>query len=145
MFFFCHQLAASHVAIGIIHRLEQVSSNEHVGSLAENLLEALCTNKTVAKLIEEARQQTRSEKKRLAMAMRERQLGALGMRTNDKGQVTASTTILQQMEDLGDESGLVCVICREGYKFKSNLVRGHFFKFLPIFHILDSFSFRRII
>ncbi|XP_043276539.1 protein purity of essence isoform X5 [Venturia canescens] len=118
------QLAVSQVTISIIHRLEQVSSDEHVGSLAENLLEALCTNKQVAELIEEARQHTRSEKKRLAMAMRERQLGALGMRTNDKGQVTASGTILQQMEDLGDESGLVCVICREGYKFKPSMVLG---------------------
>lgn len=118
------QLAVSQVTISIIHRLEQVSSNEHVGSLAENLLEALCTNKRVAELIEEARQHTRSEKKRLAMAMRERQLGALGMQTNDKGQVTASGTILQQMEDLGDETGLICVICREGYKFKPNMVLG---------------------
>ncbi|XP_034944940.1 E3 ubiquitin-protein ligase UBR4 isoform X2 [Chelonus insularis] len=118
------QLAVSQVTISIIHRLEQVSSDEHVGSLAENLLEALCTNKKVAELIEDARQHTRSEKKRLAMAMRERQLGALGMRTNDKGQVTASGTILQQMEDLGDETGLICVICREGYKFKPNMVLG---------------------
>ena len=116
------QVAVSPVIISIIHRLEQVSSDEHVGSLAENLLEALCTNKKVSELIEEARQNTRSEKKRMAMAMRERQLGALGMRTNDKGQVTASGTILQQMEDLGDETGLVCVICREGYKFKPNMV-----------------------
>ncbi|CAD6222096.1 GSCOCG00011717001-RA-CDS, partial [Cotesia congregata] len=118
------QLTASQITINIIHRLEQVSSDEHVGSLAENLLEALCTNKKVAKLIEEARQNTRSEKKRLAMAMRERQLGALGMRTNDKGQVTASGTLLQQIEDLGDETGLVCVICREGYKFKPSMVLG---------------------
>ncbi|KYM95161.1 E3 ubiquitin-protein ligase UBR4 [Cyphomyrmex costatus] len=118
------QLTVSQITISIIHRLEQVSSNEHVGSLAENLLEALCTNKRVAELIEEARQHTRSEKKRLAMAMRERQLGALGMQTNDKGQVTASGTILQQMEDLGDETGLICVICREGYKFKPTMVLG---------------------
>lgn len=73
--------------IPIIHRLEQVSSDEHVGSLAENLLEALRTNPAVAKRIEDAREFTRSEKKRLAMAMREKQLGQLGMRTNDKGQV----------------------------------------------------------
>lgn len=120
------QLAVSQFTISIIHRLEQVSSDEHVGSLAENLLEALCTNKRVAELIEKARQHTRSEKKRLAMAMRERQLGALGMQTNDKGQVVASGAILQQMEDLGDETGLVCVICREGYKFKPNMVRIFF-------------------
>lgn len=80
------QLAiAAAETIPIIHRLEQVSSDEHVGSLAENLLEALCTNPEVAKQIDAVRDFTRSEKKRLAMAMREKQLGQLGMRTNDKG------------------------------------------------------------
>lgn len=124
----------------------QVSSNEHVGSLAENLLEALCTNPRVAELIKEARDSTRAEKKRMAMAMREKQLGALGMRTNDKGQVvvavdassgagagagnapatagSAHLLLLEQMGDLADETGLVCVICREGYKFKPNMVLG---------------------
>jgi E3 ubiquitin-protein ligase UBR4 len=62
------------------------------------------------------RQHTRAEKKRLAMAMREKQLGALGMHTNEKGQVTASSSLLSQMEELGEETGLVCVICREGYR-----------------------------
>ncbi|CAH0559665.1 unnamed protein product [Brassicogethes aeneus] len=119
------QLAISSAnTISIIHRLEQVSSDEHVGSLAENLLEALRTNPKVAEQIEEAREFTRSEKKRLAMAMREKQLGQLGMRTNDKGQVTAKSTILQQIEELGDESGLVCCICREGYKYQATKVLG---------------------
>lgn len=108
--------------IPIIHRLEQVSSDEHVGSLAENLLEALRTNPTVATRIEDAREFTRSEKKRLAMAMREKQLGQLGMRTNDKGQVTAKSSILQQIEELGEETGLVCCICREGYKYQPTKV-----------------------
>lgn len=110
--------------ITIIHRLEQVSSDEHVGSLAENLLEALRTNETAASRIEEVRGQTKAEKKRLAMAMREKQLGALGMRTNDKGQLRVESTMMQQMEELGEESGLVCVICREGYKFQPAKVLG---------------------
>lgn len=87
------QLAVSAECIPIIHRLEQVSSDEHVGSLAENLLEALKSHPKVATRIEEVREQTRTEKKRLAMAMRERQLGALGMRTNEKGQVCALTLV----------------------------------------------------
>lgn len=67
--------------------MEQVSSDEHVGTLAENLLEALRTNSNVANRIQEARDFTRTEKKRLAMLMREKQLGQMGMRTNEKGQV----------------------------------------------------------
>jgi E3 ubiquitin-protein ligase UBR4 len=148
-FLYFIQLAVSTDCILIIHRLEQVSSDEHVGSLAENLLEALRAHTKVASRIEEVREQTRAEKKRLAMAMREKQLGALGMRTNEKGQVltlhmcrellscfffdhstlafvmlqvTAKSTLL--MEDLGEETGLVCVICREGYKFQPTKVLG---------------------
>jgi hypothetical protein len=50
-------------------------------------LEALREHPTVAKAIEEIREQTKSEKKRRAMDMREKQLKLLGMKTNNKGQV----------------------------------------------------------
>uniref|UniRef100_A0A2R5LN58 Putative e3 ubiquitin-protein ligase ubr4 n=1 Tax=Ornithodoros turicata TaxID=34597 RepID=A0A2R5LN58_9ACAR len=118
------QILVSAECIPIIHRLEQVSSDEHVGSLAENLMEALKEHPDVAQKIEEVRKQTRDEKKRLAMAMRQKQLGQLGMRTNEKGQVTAKSSILKQMEDLGEEAGPICIICREGYKFQPNKVLG---------------------
>lgn len=118
------QLAVAKDIIPIIHRLEQVSSDEHVGSLAENLLEALCTDTATAKRVQEVRDFTRSEKKRLAMATREKQLDALGMRTNEKGQVTAKGSILQKIEKLRDETGLTCFICREGYACQPTKVLG---------------------
>ena len=148
----------------------------------------------------EVRRQTRAEKKRLAMAMREKQLGALGMQvgycqsvnwlvhphlrfilhgqqlqfkcglrvrkcnqraklvtkphlqvtvqsmhiwklehwilaisgllqilffvsfsslqTTEGGKIIAkASTVIQEMEQLHEESGLVCCICREGYKY----------------------------
>ncbi|KAG1664196.1 E3 ubiquitin-protein ligase UBR4 [Nymphon striatum] len=111
--------------VPIMHRLEQMSSNEHVGSLAENLMETLKDHQSVAHKIDQARRLTKSEKKKLAMAMREKELGALGMKTNEKGQVSIDeSSILTDMDDLGDESGLVCVICREGYKFQPTKVLG---------------------
>lgn len=118
------QLAIAKDIIPIIHRLEQVSSDEHVGSLAENLLEALCTDPVTSKRVQEVRDFTRAEKKRLAMATREKQLDALGMRTNDKGQVTAKGSILQKIEKLRDETGLTCFICREGYACQPAKVLG---------------------
>lgn len=45
--------------IPIVHRLEQVSSGEHVGSLAENLLEALRSQPQCAAKVQEARDFTR--------------------------------------------------------------------------------------
>ncbi len=117
-------LAVAKDIIPIIHRLEHVSSDDHVGSMAEIFLEALCTEPTTAKRVQEVRDFTRAEKKRLAMATREKHLTAMGMKTNEKGQVTAQGAILQQMEKLREETGLSCFICREGYTNQPNKVIG---------------------
>lgn len=50
--------------IPIVHRLEQVSSGEHVGSLAENLLEALRTQPQCAEKVQQVRDFTRQVHKR---------------------------------------------------------------------------------
>nr|XP_049698341.1 E3 ubiquitin-protein ligase UBR4 isoform X1 [Helicoverpa armigera] len=118
------QMLVCEKVIPIVHRLEQVSSGEHVGSLAENLLEALRSQPQCAAKVQQVRDFTRQEKKRLAMAVRERQLGALGMRSNERGQVTAQCSLTQQVADLAEENGAVCCICREGYKYQPTKVLG---------------------
>ncbi|CAH0722275.1 unnamed protein product, partial [Brenthis ino] len=118
------QMLVCEKVIPIVHRLEQVSSGEHVGSLAENLLEALRSQPQCAAKVQQVREFTRQEKKRLAMAVRERQLGALGMRSNERGQVTAQCSLTQQVADLAEEAGAVCCICREGYKYQPTKVLG---------------------
>nr|XP_033777630.1 E3 ubiquitin-protein ligase UBR4 isoform X4 [Geotrypetes seraphini] len=107
-----------------LHKLEQVSSDEGIGTLAENLLEALREHLEVNRKIDAARRETRAEKKRMAMAMRQKALGTLGMTTNEKGQVVTKTALLKQMEELIEEPGLTCCICREGYKFQPTKVLG---------------------
>lgn len=52
------------------------------GSLAENLMEVLCQNKEVSNRIKQIRRQTKAEKKRLAMAVREKQLLSIGARAS---------------------------------------------------------------
>ncbi|XP_060541262.1 E3 ubiquitin-protein ligase UBR4 [Pantherophis guttatus] len=111
-------------SISNLHKLEQVSSDEGIGTLAENLLEALREHPDVNKKIDAARRETRAEKKRMAMAMRQKALGTLGMTTNEKGQVVTKTALLKQMEELIEEPGLTCCICREGYKFQPTKVLG---------------------
>ena len=68
-----------------LHKLEQVSSDEGIGTLAENLLEALREHPAVNKKIDAARRETRAEKKRMAMAMRQKALGTLGMTVQPPG------------------------------------------------------------
>lgn len=112
-----------------------MSSDEHVGSLAEAVLEAIRSHHEVdlkvnlnIKLgnecpvsshfcsvkVKAVRDHTKAEKKKLAMAMRAKQLKAIGLQANDQGQVKADNTLLQQFEGLAEESGLSCSICREG-------------------------------
>ena len=44
------------------------------------------------------------------------------LKTNEKGQVKAESSVLKQMEDLKEETGLVCCICREGYRYQPTKV-----------------------
>ena len=124
-------LAASHPAtqtalaasiISQLHLMEQMSSEEHLGSLAEAVLEALRSHPEAGARVEEVRTGTREEKKKMAMAMRAKQLKAIGLKTNDKGQVKAESSLLEQFQAIGEESGLACVICREGYRFQPTKV-----------------------
>lgn len=81
--FFHVQVLIGTDSITNLHKLEQVSSDEGIGTLAENLLEALREDRDVNLKIEAARRETRAEKKRMAMAMRQKALGTLGMTVFD--------------------------------------------------------------
>lgn len=87
-------------------------------------METLCANPDILKKVAEVRNLTKAEKKRLAMATREKQLHLLGMKTNEKGQVTVNVNPLEEIEKLKEETGLYCFICREGYTYQPTKVLG---------------------
>jgi len=118
------QQVVGNAAIPDLHRIEQISSEEGVGTYAENVLEALRGNDEVALKVKAVRKATRMEKKKKAMAVRQKQLGSLGMHTNEKGQVLSKSKVLKQISELVEETGLTCIICREGYKFEPKKVLG---------------------
>jgi len=69
------------------------------------------------------------------------------LQTNEKGQVTVKGSVLKQMEDLKEETGLTCCICREGYRNQPTKVftitsvpTTHLF-FFSTFSLLVSFTF----
>ena len=60
------------------------------------------------------------------MAMRQKELGALGMQVNEKGQVIAKSSLVPEMEEqLIEETGLKCCICLEGYKNQPKKVKSN--------------------
>ena len=74
----------------------------------------------VAAAIEKHRNDTKEKKKQLAQLQREKMLKSMGFvvaSPEQGGKIKASST-LTGLEDLEDEGGFVCVVCREGYKFK---------------------------
>ncbi|VDM95152.1 unnamed protein product [Thelazia callipaeda] len=109
------QEAIAQNSLPILHRLEQISSAEHIGTLAENVMEELKKNEEVAVQIEKVRQETKLKKRQMAMAMRQKQLSKLGMEIGKKGQVKVSSRKLMNEPhtvDCAPEIG-VCCICRE--------------------------------
>ena len=80
----------------------QVASDEHIGSLAEAVLESLRGHPDCELKVKQVRKATKDEKKKLAMAMRAKQLKAFGLTANDRGQVKAENTQrFQQFAGLG--------------------------------------------
>jgi E3 ubiquitin-protein ligase UBR4 len=124
----CKQHAETQVAaisaVEKVHLLEQVSTEKHLGTLAENVLETMMENAECQREIKAVRKATREEKKRKAMALRKKELGALGMQLNEKGQVVAISQLLNELGSLEEETGLKCCICLEGYRSHPQKVLG---------------------
>lgn len=116
------QMAVAESVISQLHLMEQMSSDEHLGSLAEAVLEALRGHQEAGDKVDAVRTATKTEKKKMAKAMRDKALEAIGLKTNESGVVTADSKVLKQFEAIGEETGLTCVICREGYRFQPSKV-----------------------
>ena len=87
----------------------------NIGTLAEECLEALRDNTAVFKRVSEARRATTSEKRKAAMAYRQKL----------KNEITKPPK-MAEVPDLEEEKGPVCVICREGQLEKTVVFSKNF-------------------
>ncbi|KAK6022669.1 hypothetical protein OSTOST_11621 [Ostertagia ostertagi] len=71
--------------------LSKVASDNSIGTMAENVVEALKENTEVAAQIENVRQETRQKKRQMAMAMRNKQLREMGMQMGKSGEVKVAS------------------------------------------------------
>uniref|UniRef100_A0A0M3HTT2 UBR-type domain-containing protein n=1 Tax=Ascaris lumbricoides TaxID=6252 RepID=A0A0M3HTT2_ASCLU len=111
------QEAIAEHTLPILHRLEQISSSEHIGTMAENVMEELKQNEKVAAEIEKVRRETKAKKRQLAMMMRQKQLSKMGMQVSQKGQVKVIPRKIANEPGSSSKSIDVlseCCICREG-------------------------------
>lgn len=64
-----------------------------------------------------------------------------GLQTNAKGQVTVKSSVLKQMEDIKEETGLTCCICREGYRCQPQKVSSSFALLCTVLLLLEFLLF----
>ncbi|CAB3410872.1 unnamed protein product [Caenorhabditis bovis] len=108
------QVAIAAKSLPLLHRLEQVASENSIGTLAENVMDALKEDRDVAKKIEAVRLETKQKKRQLAMAMRNKQLSKMGMQVGKGGEVKVASRNITNEPALEDETdGFICCICRE--------------------------------
>ncbi|XP_077214481.1 auxin transport protein (BIG) [Tasmannia lanceolata] len=117
----------------LLHALEGVSGENGIGARAENLLDTLCDKEGkgdgfLGKKVHMLRHATRDEMRRRALRKREELLQGLGMRqevASDGGErIVVSQPIIEGFEDVEEEDGLACMVCREGYSLKPNDMLG---------------------
>nr|ACI48997.1 hypothetical protein Cbre_JD01.004 [Caenorhabditis brenneri] len=97
----------------LLHRLEQVASDNSIGTLAENVIEALNEDEEVRNQIKTVRDETDKKKKQLAMMNREKQLLKMRMKVGTGGQIKVSSRTLHNEPSIDDTDSHACCICRE--------------------------------
>ena len=105
----------------LLHRLETLSTP--LSLPAENLMDVLKEHPDFTRKIEQVKEQTKSDKKKKAMAMRAKQLQQLGMTSGKHGKIEISKTKVEGLGSLESEE-LVCCICKEGYLYEPKKVLG---------------------
>uniref|UniRef100_A0A1I7UEM6 E3_UbLigase_R4 domain-containing protein n=1 Tax=Caenorhabditis tropicalis TaxID=1561998 RepID=A0A1I7UEM6_9PELO len=111
-----HQASQKEIAkttLKLLHRLEQVASDNSIGTLAENVIEALNEDEEVRNQIKMVRDETEKKKKQMAMMNREKQLQKMRMKVSSGGQITVSSRTLHNEPSIDETDSLTCCICRE--------------------------------
>eukprot|EP00299_Pterocystis_sp_00344_P012672 c6116_g1_i1.p1 GENE.c6116_g1_i1~~c6116_g1_i1.p1 ORF type:complete len:1228 (-),score=282.65 c6116_g1_i1:13-3696(-) len=97
-------------AVPLLHEIECVTSVTDIPVLAETLLDTIAEYESdVSKEIKRLRHATNERKREIALQHRQRALEEMGRR---------SGAIMSKIEDIEDETGLCCMVCREGYTLR---------------------------
>ncbi|KAL5739314.1 hypothetical protein ACOSQ2_028494 [Xanthoceras sorbifolium] len=117
----------------LLHALEGVSGENEIGARAENLLDTLSDKEGkgdgfLGEKVCRLRHATKDEMRRRALRKREELLQGLGMRqelASDGGErIVVARPILEGLEDVEEEDGLACMVCREGYSLRPTDLLG---------------------
>lgn len=119
------QLIFESSLISILHVLEKCTTTNKIGNLAENILEALREGEEKIRLaVDNIREKTRNKKAEKAAKYREKILKELHLQQNENSNKVTLETVPDIIEELEEEKGLQCMVCKEGYSFRPDQVLG---------------------
>ncbi|KAF3783370.1 Auxin transport protein [Nymphaea thermarum] len=110
----------------LLHALEGVPGENEIGVRAENLLDTLSDKEGIGdgflgEKVRKLRHATRDEMRRRALQKREELLQGLGMRqelSEGGKRIVVAQPVIEGLEDVEEEEGLACMVCREGYSLR---------------------------
>ncbi|KAL6043444.1 protein purity of essence [Balamuthia mandrillaris] len=134
--------------VALLHQLEGISSTaNNIGTLAENLLNEMLvetkpsvalrksqqlssssdgTTVSVRQAIEDMREATRQEKRRQAQRHREEVLRKMKLGLQSNTGAIISEAVPESIQELQEETGFTCMVCREGYTYKPEEALGFY-------------------
>ncbi|CAN6479149.1 unnamed protein product [Victoria cruziana] len=120
------QCIDSEGVLPLLHALEGVPGENEIGVRAENLLDTLSDKEGIGdgflgEKVCKLRHATRDEMRRRALQKREELLQGLGMRqefSEGGKRIVVAQPVIEGLEDVEEEEGLACMVCREGYSLR---------------------------
>ncbi|RAL46785.1 hypothetical protein DM860_005064 [Cuscuta australis] len=113
----------------LLHALEGVSGENEIGARAENLLNTLSDKEGkgdgfLSEKVCQLRDATRDRIRRIALKKREQLLKGLGWASDGGDRIVVAQPVLEGLEDVEEEDGLACMVCREGYQLRPTDLLG---------------------
>lgn len=119
-------IAESDTFIAMLCHLEMTASSNSIGSVTEELLEALREDEDIARQVDLERRNLKAARRAAAEASRLAILRETGLSRSDKTGEKAETSIFEKemFDDVIDEAGPACVVCGDGFQSRPNEALG---------------------
>ncbi len=109
-------------------QLEMTASSNSIGSLAEELLEALKEDEGIADVVDRERRNLKAARRAAALASRQailKETGlSLGKAKTETGESSKSIFGTELFDNVVDEVGPACVVCGDGFKSRPDEALG---------------------
>lgn len=121
-------LGLSEYVIPMLCQLEMVASSNSIGSISEELLEALKENESMTGRVDGERKNLKAARRAAALASRQAILKETGLSHSEPREVVEEKSSelfsLEMFDNVLEETGPACVVCGDGFKSRPDEALG---------------------